>query len=115
MVGGAVKTERPFARAPELGTSTGAYLLGMVQPELLAALELDLPLRRRDPHYFLPTTGSRYLLFGSDRAAMEAQFKAFFSEADWRANLALEAELDALREDVAPSWMAEPGTIEEAA
>src|SRR5205823_957560 len=27
MVGGAVKTERPFKKAPELATSTGAYLL----------------------------------------------------------------------------------------
>ena len=27
-LGGAAKTERPFRLAPELGTSTGAYLLG---------------------------------------------------------------------------------------
>lgn len=81
-VGGACKTERPFAKAPELGTSTGAYLLGLVPPELLTTLQLELPLRRRDPHYFLPTTGNRYLLFGSDREAMRAQFLSFFSEAD---------------------------------
>ena len=29
---------------------------------------------RRDPHYFLPTTGERYLLFGSDQEAMKRQF-----------------------------------------
>ena len=87
-VGGAAKTEYPFAKAPTLGTSTGAYLLGLMPPELLATLQLDLPLRRRDPHYFLPTTGQRYLLFGSDQAAMRAQFLSFFSEADWRANQA---------------------------
>ena len=56
---------------PRLGTSTGAYLLGLMPPELLATLGLDLPLMRRDPHYFLPTTGDRYLLFGSDQAAMQ--------------------------------------------
>ncbi|MBA2320013.1 MAG: NAD(P)/FAD-dependent oxidoreductase [Deltaproteobacteria bacterium] len=115
VVGGAVRTERPFAKAPELSTSTGAYLLGVMPPELIALLGVDLPLRRRDPHYFLPTTGSRYLLFGSDQAAMEAQFKTFFSEADWRANQALDAEISALREDVHPSWLHEPVTIEETA
>src|SRR5687768_11696685 len=67
VIGGAVRTERPFAKAPELGTSTGAYLLGLMPPELIAKLGVDIPVRRRDPHYFLPTTGHRYLLFGSDR------------------------------------------------
>lgn len=37
----------------------GAYLLGVMPPELLQLLELDLPLRRRSPHYFLPTTGDK--------------------------------------------------------
>src|SRR6185369_13508235 len=43
-VGGACKTEHPFAKAPQLGTSTGAYLLGLMPPELLATLQIDLPL-----------------------------------------------------------------------
>ena len=38
-----------------------------------------LPLIRRDPHYFLPTTDQRYLLFGSDRETMQQQFTSFFS------------------------------------
>jgi phytoene dehydrogenase-like protein len=112
MVGGAVKTEFPFPKAPQLGTSTGAYLLGLMQPELLQKLGLDLPLRRRDPHYFLPTTGQKYLLFGSDEASTEAQFKAFFSEADWRANQAMNREIAALRDDIAPTWLEEPLSIE---
>lgn len=37
----------------------GAYLLGVMPPELLQLLQLDLPLRRRSPHYFLPTTGDK--------------------------------------------------------
>jgi phytoene dehydrogenase-like protein len=111
-VGGACKTEHPFAKAPGLGTSTGAYLLGLMPPELLATLQIDLPLRRRDPHYFLPTMGDRYLLFGSDQAAMRAQFLSFFSEADWRANEALQTEIGQLRDDVAPTWLQEPLSIE---
>src|SRR2546421_9254961 len=83
--GGAVRTERPFKKAPGLATSTGAYLLGVMPPELIDKLGIDLPLLRRDPYYFLPTTGKRYLLFGSDREAMRRQFIDFFSEQDWRA------------------------------
>jgi phytoene dehydrogenase-like protein len=114
-VGGAAKTERPFRKAPGLATSTGAYLLGLMPPELLKTLGLELPLLRRDPHYFLPTTGHRYLLFGSNAAAMRDQFISFFSEADWKAHSALQTELDQLREDVAPTWLQEPLSIEETA
>src|SRR3954466_5130411 len=104
VVGGAAKTERPFARAPGLSTSTGAYLLGLMPPELIAKLGVEIPVMRRDPHYFLPTTGHRYLLFGSDVAAMKKQFESFFSAEDWRANQALQDELSALREDVHRTW-----------
>jgi phytoene dehydrogenase-like protein len=114
-IGGACKTERPFARAPGLAASTGAYLLGLMPPELVAKLGIELPLIRRDPHYFLPTTGSRHLLFGSDRAAMERQFARFFSAQDWKANAAMQGELGMLRDDLAPTWLAEPLSIEETA
>jgi phytoene dehydrogenase-like protein len=115
VIGGAVRTERPFAKAPQLATSTGAYLLGLMPPELLVKLGIDLPLKRRDPHYFLPTRDQRYLLFGSDRAEMKRQFLSFFSEADWKAHEAMSAELDALRDDVAPTWLEEPLSIEDTA
>lgn len=115
MVGGAVKTEKPFPKAPDLATSTGAYLLGVMPPELLQTLDVTIPTVRRDPHYFLPTTGNRFLLFGSDQEAMKRQFVEFFSEADWKASRALEGEIAALREDIAPSWLAEPLSIEETA
>src|SRR3954471_12418567 len=92
-VGGAAKTEYPFANAPALGTSTGAYLLGVMQPELIAKLGAKFNLIRRDPHYFLPTTDRRYLLFGSDTAAMHRQFLEFFSERDWAANQAMNREI----------------------
>lgn len=117
-VGGAARTEHPFASVPGLGHSTGAYLLGLMPPELLAALDLDLPLRRRDPHYFLPTPGPAgvpYLLFGADRAATRAQLATFFSDADLAADDALGTELAALREDLAPAWLAEPLPVEQTA
>lgn len=44
---------------PCLPLPAGAYLLGVMPPELLQLLELDLPLRRRSPHYFLPTTSDK--------------------------------------------------------
>src|SRR5215207_3594717 len=68
VVGGACRTETPFAKAPNLRASTGAYLLGLAPPELLKLLDVELPLVRRDPHYFLPTLDGRYLLLGGDRA-----------------------------------------------
>src|SRR5262245_51388865 len=74
VVGGAVRTEYPFGKAPNLGISSGAYLLGIMQPELIAELKARFRLIRRDPHYFLPTTDHRYLLLGSDVNAMQEQF-----------------------------------------
>lgn len=115
MVGGAVKTEHPFSKAPSLGISSGAYLLGLMPPELMAELQLELPLHRRDPYYFLPTTGERYLLFGSDEAEVRRQFVSFFSETDFRAHTALNAELGKLRDDLAPAWLEEPLSLEETA
>jgi phytoene dehydrogenase-like protein len=115
VVGGAARTETPFAKVPGLRQSTGAYLLGLMPPELERLLDLRLPLVRRDPHYFLPTTGDRYLVMGSDRAATRRQFVEFFSEADRDADDRLQDELDQLREDLAPAWLREPGSVEETA
>jgi phytoene dehydrogenase-like protein len=115
VVGGACRTEHPFPKAPGLAASTGAYLLGLMPPELLRTLDLELPLVRRDPHYFLPTLDGRHLLLGADRGAARAQFARFFSPADARADEALADELAALREDLAPAWLAAPLPVEETA
>ena len=115
VVGGACRTEYPFPNAPQLGQSTGAYLLGLMPPELMAKLGIALPLMRRDPHYFLPTTSERHLLFGSDRRATEAQLRHFFSAQDVRADRALQEELVMLRADIAPAWLRAPLSIEETA
>jgi phytoene dehydrogenase-like protein len=115
VIGGACRTEKPFKKAPNLATSTGAYLLGLMPPELMRILDVDIPVVRRDPHYFLPTTDTRYLMFGSDQAAMKEQFIGFFSAEDWRANQALHEEITQIRSDVAPTWLEEPLSIEETA
>ena len=112
VIGGAVRTERPFKNAPELGISSGSYLLGLMPPELMKRLGLDLPLRRRDPHTFVPTTGTRSLMLGADQAENKRQFTAFFSAADWDANEAMQSEIADLRNDLAPTWLTEPLTIE---
>jgi phytoene dehydrogenase-like protein len=114
-LGGATRTEEPFPRVPGLRHSTGSYLLGLMPPELLATLDIELPLLRRDPHYFLPTPGgpgSPYLLFGSDTVATRRQLETFFSPADVRADAALQAELAMLREDLAPAWLSGPLNLE---
>jgi phytoene dehydrogenase-like protein len=117
-LGGATRTERPFARVPGLGQSTGSYLLGLMPPELLRKLDLEIPVLRRDPHYFLPTPGgqgSPYLLFGTDREATRAQMEKFFSARDVAADEAMQVEIAALRADLAPAWLEEPGSVEEVA
>jgi phytoene dehydrogenase-like protein len=118
VLGGATRTEKPFAKVPGLGQSTGSYLLGLMPPELLRTLELDIPVLRRDPHYFLPTpgpAGSPYLLFGRDRAATRGQMERFFSPRDVAADEAMAVEIAALRTDLAPAWLREPGSVEEIA
>jgi phytoene dehydrogenase-like protein len=118
VLGGATRTERPFAKVPGLGQSTGSYLLGLMPPELLRTLDVDIPVLRRDPHYFLPTpgpAGSPYLLFGRDHADTRAQLERFFSPRDIAADEQLAAEIAALRADLAPAWLEEPTSVEEIA
>ncbi len=115
-VGGAAKTETPFPKAPGLRTSTGAYLLGLMPPELHRALGLELPLMRRDPHYFLPTTGERYLLFGSDQEAMR---RAVHSTSSPRRTGARTRRCRRRSASCArtwrPTWLEEPLSIEDTA
>ncbi|GAA4448364.1 phytoene desaturase family protein [Phytohabitans houttuyneae] len=115
VIGGAARTEHPFPRVPGLGHSTGSYLLGLMPPELLKTLDVDIPVLRRDPHYFLPTRGDAYLLFGTDRESTRAQMARFFSPEDVAADDAMQAEIAALRDDLGPAWLAEPLPVEETA
>jgi phytoene dehydrogenase-like protein len=118
VLGGATRTEHPFAKVPGLGQSTGSYLLGLMPPELLRTLDVDIPVLRRDPHYFVPTpgpAGSPYLLFGRDREATRAQMERFFSPRDLAADEQLAVEIAALRSDLAPAWLEEPTSVQEIA
>src|SRR5690554_4103834 len=110
-IGGAARTERPFRAVPGLGHSTGAYLLGLMPPELLATLEIDLPLRRRDPHYFLPTpgpAGSPYLVYGAERGATRAERPRLLRARPLAGGGALAGDLRALRGDRAAAALAAP-------
>src|SRR5262249_44564949 len=95
VLGGAARTEHPFGKGPGLGQPPGSYLLGLMPPELLRELGVDIPVLRRDPHYFLPTpgpAGSPHLLFGRDREATRAQMEKYFSARDLAADDQLAAE-----------------------
>lgn len=111
-LGGATRTEACFPAVPGLRQSTGAYLLGLMPPEILALAGGAVRPLRRDPHYVLPTLGGPHLWFGSDRDETRARLAAAFSAADARADDAMHADLAALREDLAPAWLAEPLTVE---
>src|SRR3954467_9015729 len=118
VLGGATRTEHPFAKVPGLGQSTGSYLLGLMPPELLRTLDVDIPVLRRDPHYFVPTpgpAGSPYLLFGRDREATRAQMERFFSPRDLAADEPLAVESAPPRSDLAPAWLEEPTSVQEIA
>lgn len=115
VVGGACRTEHPFAAAPHLGASTGAYLLGLMPPDLLTELELDLPLLRRDPHYFLPMLDGSSLVLGRDSEANAGAVERAFGAADAHAVARYSADLARLRDDLAPAWLAPPRPVEEVA
>lgn len=108
IIGGATRTEKVFKKAPNLGISSGSYLLGVMPPEVIRLMGANVELIRRDPHYFLPTLDGRYLMFGSDKVAMREQFLKFFSAKDWQANEALTTEIGQIRDDLAPSWLQAP-------
>ncbi|MEY4820955.1 MAG: hypothetical protein RLY72_607 [Planctomycetota bacterium] len=112
MIGGATKTEFPFPKAPRLGASTASYLLGVMPPEIMERTGTKLELVRRNPHYFLPMLDGRSLLIGTDHESMKEQFLAMFSRQDWRANAALAEEIAMIRDDLAPSWLAEPLSVQ---
>lgn len=115
VVGGAARTEYPFNRAPQVGASTGAYLLGLFPPELLDELGLDLPLLRRDPHYHLPFVGGGSFTLGGDAERNREAVAAAFGDRDAVAMDHYQRDLAALRHDLAPSWLRAPLTAEETA
>ena len=115
VIGGACRTEYPFVKAPGLGASTGAYLLGLMPPELLVELDVVIPRMRRDPHYFMPTHDGRSLLLGADPARNDRALRRFSGDADAERMQRLESLLSAIRDDLAPAWLQPPRSVEDTA
>jgi phytoene dehydrogenase-like protein len=111
ILGGACRTEYPFKVAPQLGASTGAYLLGPMPPEILDLLKIKLEWIPRDPFYFLPTRGTRSLLLGSDSEENKRQFLKCFSKTDWEANCAMQKDLEMIRNKIGHTWLSEPKSV----
>jgi phytoene dehydrogenase-like protein len=115
-VGGVNRTEFPFARAPRLGTSTGAHRIGFVPRVLSSQLGLTLPLAPREPSMFVPTTSpGRYLLAGAGHEGLRRATGGVVTDRDAAALGAMHAELDALVADLEHAWAAAPLTLEEIA
>jgi phytoene dehydrogenase-like protein len=113
-VGGAHRTEFPFARAPRLGATTGAHRVGFVPRELSAQLGLKLPITPRDPSVFVPTTvAGRYLLAGPGHEGLRSASGGVVTARDATALATMNAELDAMVADLAPAWTGPPVTVEE--
>ena len=49
-----------LGKSAERGNRFAAYLLGLMPPELIKKLGVEIPTIRRDPHWFIPTTGTTY-------------------------------------------------------
>jgi phytoene dehydrogenase-like protein len=107
VVGGAHRTEYPFARAPRLGTSTGLHRPGVVARGMGRELGVELPVTNREPALFAPTTeGGRYLLAqaGTGSAGIRSARGGVVGDRDARALAVMEAELDAIARDLVPAW-----------
>jgi phytoene dehydrogenase-like protein len=108
VVGGVLRTEFPFAKAPRLAAATGAHRIGFLPPELARALRVDLSLAPREPSLFAPTTEpGKFLLAG---AGNEGLRNAAGGAVD-----AMHAELDALVADLGSAWLAGPLSLEDTA
>ncbi len=107
-VGGACRTERPFERAPGLGCSTGAYLLGPMPPEVVEATGLEVRTMQRRPHGYYVDPDGQPVAFG-----IGARGLANLSHADRCAMANLDVAIATIRDDLAPAWLCEACTLDE--
>lgn len=107
--GGVHRADLPFANAPRL-SATAATDVGLVPRDLEKHLGLTFPLRARAPARFVPTREKgRFLLTASGSDAFAAAAGAALATADdVRALSAMQAELDAIGQDLEPAWTTGP-------
>lgn len=106
VIGGACRTERPFARAPGLACSTGAYLLGPMPPEVLQATGIQLEILPRRPHGFFIANNGRPVAFGAGPRGL-----AHLDAGDRAALDHMDAALAAIRDAVGPLWLRPDATL----
>src|SRR5512146_2995753 len=107
-VGGVMRSEFPFHKAPRLAAATGAHRIGFFPAELARVLRVDLPLAPRDPGLFAPTVEpGRFLLAGAGNEGLSAAAGGALD--------AMHAELDAMVADLGTAWLAGPLPIEDTA
>ena len=114
MIGGAVRTERPFAKVPDLlrihgcvpsrSDAAGAHAGARHRPAAASPRPALLPPDDRGP---LPAVRGR-------RGGDARQFTSFFSEPTI-ARTARSRASSLLRDDIAPTWLTEPLSIEDTA
>lgn len=108
VVGGACRTERVFQCAPDLGCSTGAYLLGPMPPEVLdgAGLRGRVQVMPRRPHGFFWLGDGAPAAFG-----VEGGLENVCAD-DRRGLEVLDRTVCTMRDDLAPLWLREACTLE---
>ncbi len=107
-IGGACRTERPFEKAPGLGCSTGAYLLGPMPPEVIERTGIRLDIRPRKPSGFFLNDRGEPVWFGLGEAGL-----GNLSGHDRAALRAFDETVAAIRDDLAPLWLRDAVTLEE--
>ena len=97
------------ARCRGCDSRPGRTCSGSMPPELLRILDVDIPVLRRDPHYFLPRrpAGSPTCFRPRPRAT-RTQLDAS-SPRRRRADEVLQGEIGELRADLAPAWLRSRG------
>lgn len=110
VIGGACRTEFPFQRAPGVGCSTGAYLLGPMPPEVFEAAGLRgrVQMLPRKPHGYLLNDQGEPVAFGVKGGDVN------LSAHDRSAMSALDEWLAMVRDDLSRVWMTDGATHAEA-
>lgn len=99
VLGGACRTEQPFADAPGVRCSTGAYLLGPMPPEVIRATGISIETFPRRPHGFFFLENNAPVAFGVPGG------DEHLSQHDRAAAATLDRAVAAIREAIAPFWL----------